>query len=105
MESVFIVSGWTGEYAEMKEWSVRAFGSREEANGLVGRLTEWCDARGLGSDCEEVDRAGKRGRWCDRSEAFGSPPEDPGFRVDANGTQYLVKEVPFGPVNPAGGAR
>jgi hypothetical protein len=100
MKSVFIVVGWSGEFAEMKEWSVRAFGTQEEADGLVSRLDAWCEARGLGSDCEEVDRAGKRGRWCDRAETFGTPPEDPGFRPDSNGVHYLVKEVPFGPVSP-----
>jgi hypothetical protein len=80
-EKKYIVYGLTGEYEDQRDWSVRAFKTKEAANTFCKRCNNY--VQGSAS-------------WSyDKRDTF-IHPLDPYCQVDRNvGTTYIVGEVDY----------
>lgn len=85
LRSVFLVRGETGEYSDQQQWTVRAFGTQEEADAF--RML--CEEH-LHRKPNERDFGTEYDKW------VASHPHDPQFAHDYTGTTYSVEQVPFG---------
>ena len=42
MESIYLVTGHTGEYDDYSTWAVKAFASEQKAKEFVDIINKWC---------------------------------------------------------------
>ena len=83
-ETIYLVSGSTGEYSDRRDWVVRAFRSKENAQGFV-------------VTCENFVQK----HWPDGDKSYYEHPfsckheggPDPSVHMDYTGTEYSIEEV------------
>lgn len=85
MKKIFVVFGSTGEYEDYREWNVRAFLNKKQAEKFA-------------IDCQQLyDEQTKNVNF--NKYAFincnWKHPLDSNFQTDYNGTKYYISEVPL----------
>lgn len=81
----WIVSGSTGEYSDARDWGVRVFTVREDADAFAAVANDWLRERSLHRSSDPL------AEYEEREAAVESPPEwDSGLRVNYTGTAYCV---------------
>ena len=91
--SVFVVAGVTGEYSDLRAWTVAAFLDRAHADAFCARLTAWCTANGV-QWWDNIGPRPTRPGWPEFDRL--AHPDDPGFECDrSTGTLYTVDEIPL----------
>lgn len=94
MDSVWLVTGETGEYDDRTDWYVCVFPTEAEAQSYVTRLRNWC----RNNRVRLKGNPGADNVLSGGTEIDGIPdcPLDPWIRVDYTGVDWLVVEVPVG---------
>lgn len=77
--TIWVVMGTTGEYSDRREWPVRAFKRKKEAEELITAATQ---------KAHEIFVVGPRYRWKTDDNPF-----DPHMEMDYTGTSYFYYEV------------
>jgi hypothetical protein len=86
---VHTVRGYTGEYEDARDWPVRAFLKKDQADTLAGQLNDWCKQHKLHTDDAPVQ--------FEAQDSAGKPALDPNFHTcGRTGVRYFVETVPLG---------
>lgn len=92
MDTVYVVTGTTGEYSDHREWAVKAFKTKRAAEAFVLAVTQEA-ARALGIAIPEKIPDGHIGG--ESSVERGLNKLDPEMHVDYTGVRYYYDAVPF----------
>ena len=81
-ETIYIVTGHTGEYSDSRDWTVCAYRDEAHAANHAKAAQDWARANAK----EFSDRYWQRGRELKN-------PHDPDCQIDYTGTKYGVERV------------
>lgn len=88
-DTVYIVTGYTGEYADQKDWPVAAYLSENVAETHCAAANQWAKDNGV-----HMAEAGPTG-WPTSTRDLRNPFDDE-MALDYTGTEYRIVPVEFG---------
>lgn len=89
MKTVYVVMGSTGEYSDRREWAVRAFLSKDDAERLVRDGDDWARTNGVSPNHMSGDHV-----YYEREEVAKSCPLG-ACDIDYTGVSWYVMDVPL----------
>jgi len=92
MSKLYVVTGTSGEYTDVRSWPVHAHTSSEDAERHRTLAQSWCDKVE-----SAYEKAGDEGLSALRASGRKNP-FDPGYAPDTVRTRYSVAVLPSGPL-------